>query len=70
MLNPTTAAMEDFRSVRQDLNDVRRKVEKKADLRERLQRSPDDMDACLLAAAMPASLDEWVTMNESLANVM
>ena len=54
LLNPDERLIKELRAVRQVLGVERRwQVERKADITERLQHSPDDADALLLAAAMP-----------------
>ena len=61
LLNPSGIVLKEFKSVRQDLNETRRKVERKADLIARLDnRSPDSMDAALLANFRPPSMKSFV----------
>ena len=60
LLNPDPRVLEEFRRVRADLNERRRKVEKKDLLRERLGRSPDRLDAALLAVAPAPDMEVLV----------
>ena len=61
LLNPDRELLEEFRQVRAEYGEgSRRKIEKKTHLMERLQRSPDRMDAALLAVAPVPDLEVLV----------
>ena len=51
LLSPSTTLIEEIRSVQQVVDGAKRQVEKKSRLRDRIGRSPDDLDALLLAYA-------------------
>lgn len=55
LLRPSEELKGDIKSIRQDLNERRRKAERKRDVKQRTGRSPDDLDSFLLAAKQQVS---------------